>query len=49
MQQPEFCLKGHKVKVLLNGDFENLGLLLGHQESGATYPSIKDGVERLPL
>ena len=20
MQQPEFCLKGHKVKVLLNGD-----------------------------
>ena len=32
MQQPEFCLKGHKVKVLLNGDFENLGLLLGHQE-----------------
>ena len=33
------------MKVLLNGDFENLG----HQESGATYPSIKDGVERLHL
>ena len=32
MQQPEFYLKGHQVKVLLNGDFENLGLLLGHQE-----------------
>ena len=49
MQQTEFCLTGHKVKVLLNGDFENLGLLVGHQESGATYPSIKDGVERLHL
>ena len=29
MQQSQFCLKGHKVKVLLNGDFKNLGLLLG--------------------
>ena len=46
MQQPEFCLKGHKVKVLLNGDFKNLGLLLGHQGPGATYPSIKDEVEK---
>ena len=49
MQQPEFRLKGHKVKVLLNGDFKNLGLLLGHQGLGATYPSIKDEVERLHL
>ena len=46
MQQPVFHLKGHKVKVLLNGDFKNLGLLLGHQGSGATYFSIKDEVER---
>ena len=23
MQQSQFCLKGHKVKVLLNGDFKN--------------------------
>ena len=49
MQQPEFCLKGHKVKVLLNRDFKNLGLLLCHQGSGSTYPSIKDEVERLHL
>ena len=45
MQQPEFRFKGHNVKVLLNADFKNLGLLLGHQGSGATYPSIKDEVE----
>ena len=49
MQQPDFRLKGHKVKVLLNGDFKNLGLLLGHQGSGATYPSIKDEVQRSHL
>ena len=49
MLQPEFCVKGHKVKVLLNGDFKNLGLLLGHQVSRATYPSIKDEVERSHL
>ena len=49
MHQPEFCLGGHKVEVLLNGDFENLGLLLGHEESGASYSSIKDEVERLHL
>ena len=48
MQQPEFRLKGHKVKVLLNGDFKNLGLLLGYQGSGATYPSIKDEVREIP-
>ena len=29
IQQSQFCLKGHKVKVLLNGDFKNLGLFLG--------------------
>ena len=49
MHQPEFCLGGHKVEVLLNGDFEKLGLLLGHEESGASYSSIKDEVERLHL
>ena len=49
MQQPEFRLKGHKVKVLLKRDFKNLGLLLCHQGSGSTYPSIKDEVERLHL
>ena len=38
MQQPEFRLNGHKVKVLLNGDFKNLGLLLSHQGSELLIP-----------
>ena len=49
LQQPGFCSKGHKVKVLLNGNFKNLSLLLGHQGLGATSPSIKDEVERSHL
>ena len=44
MQQPEFRLKSHNMKVSLNGDFKNLGLFLDHQGSGATYLSIKDEV-----
>ena len=35
------------MEVLLNGNFENLGLLLGHEESDASYSSIKDEVQRL--
>ena len=49
MQQPEFCSKGQKVKVLLNGNCKNLSPLLGHQGLGATFPSIKDEVERSQL
>ena len=50
MQQPELCLKDQTVKILLNGDSKNLGgLLVSHQGSSTTYPSIKDEVERLHL
>ena len=37
---------GHKINVLLNGDFKNLNLLLGQQGFGACYISVKDEVER---
>ena len=49
MQHPDFRLGGHRIKVFLNGDFKNLDLLLGHQGSGARYPSVKDEVERVHL
>ena len=49
MQHPDFRLQGHKIKVVLNGDFKNWDLLLGHQGSGARYPSLKDEVERVHL
>ena len=49
MQHPDFRLQGHKIKVVLNGDFKNWDLLLGHQGSGARYPSLKDEMERVHL
>ena len=49
MQHPDFRLQGRKIKFFLNGDFKNLDLLLGHQGSGARYPSLKDEVERVHL
>ena len=49
MQHPTFCLQGHKIKVLLNGDFKNLELLLQHQGAGARYPSLKDEVRGVHL
>ena len=47
MQHPEFCLKSHKLKIVLNGDFKYLSLSLCYQGLGGTYPTNmnkKDGL-----
>ncbi|XP_057296535.1 uncharacterized protein LOC130625451 [Hydractinia symbiolongicarpus] len=45
MQQSEFRMDRHKVKVFLGGDFHFIDDVLGHQGSSASYPSVKDYVE----
>ena len=42
LQSEEFFLIGHKVKVLLRGDYHFLYDCLGHQGSAATFPISKD-------
>uniref|UniRef100_A0A7M5VGC9 Uncharacterized protein n=1 Tax=Clytia hemisphaerica TaxID=252671 RepID=A0A7M5VGC9_9CNID len=41
IQEDDFRLDGHPVKVLLGGDFHFLDAVLGHQGSSATFPSSK--------
>ena len=42
LQNEEFSLIGHKVKVFLRSDYHFLDNCLGHQGSAATCPSSKD-------